>query len=296
MEIGYLHIATAQSGDIINIARRAEEIGLDSLWIPEHPVIPVERKTPYLLGGELPEHYGRWTDPLIALSLAAAVTTRLKLATGICLLPERETLVTAKAIASLDYYSRGRVMLGIGAGWLKEETELFGANFLTRWQRLREMTEAMRKLWTAGTAAYEGRQISFPAVRCEPRPHQAGGPPFLLGGHGEKALQRVARSYDGWCPIVPDAGSFAREAQELREMCRAQGRDPAKVILSPFVDPQNGHLSAAELKAYKAAGADRLVMFSISMSEEIANGAGHAWLEKVAPIVARAREIQGNPA
>lgn len=291
METGFLHIATQQSGDIMDIARRAEAAGFDSLWIPEHPVIPLERKTPYLLGGDLPEHYGRWTDPLIALSMAAAVTTRIKLATGICLLPERETLVTAKAIASLDYYSKGRVMLGIGAGWLREETELFGANFLTRWQRMREMTEAMRVLWTEAAASYSGKQVSFPAVRCEPKPHQAGGPPFLLGGHGEKALQRVARSYDGWCPIVPDAGSFGQEAKELKEMFAAQGRDPSKLILSPFVDPADGQLSDSELRAYKAAGANRIVLFSISMSEEISNGAGFAWLEKCANIVARVRAL-----
>lgn len=291
MDIGFLHIATAISGELTTLARRAEEIGYDSLWIPEHPVIPIERKTPYLLGGELPEHYGRWTDPFIALTMAAAVTTRLKLATGICLLPERETLVTAKAIASLDLYSRGRVMLGIGAGWLREETELFGADFLTRWQRMREMTEAMRVLWTDNAPRYEGKQIRFPPVRLEPKPHQAGGPPFLLGGHGEKALQRVARSYDGWCPIVMDAESFAKEAAELKDMMRAQGRDPSRLILSPFVDPQDGKLSDAELRAYKAAGAARIVLFSIAMSEEIANGAGPAWLEKGADIVRRARAL-----
>lgn len=290
MEIGFLHIATAISGDLAALARRAEDIGYDSLWIPEHPVIPIERKTPYLLGGELPEHYGRWTDPFIALSMAAAVTTRLKLATGICLLPERETLVTAKTIASLDLYSRGRVMLGIGAGWLREETELFGADFLTRWQRMREMTEAMRVLWTEDAPRYSGKQIRFPAVRCEPKPHQPGGPPFLLGGHGEKALQRVARSYDGWCPIVMDAESFAREAAELKEMMRAEGRDPSRLMLSPFVDPQDGKLPDSELRAYKAAGAARIVLFSIAMSEEIANGAGPEWLEKGADIVRRARE------
>lgn len=291
MEIGFLHIATAISRDLAALARRAEDIGYDSLWIPEHPVIPMERKTPYLLGGDLPEHYGRWTDPFIALSMAAAVTTRLKLATGICLLPERETLVTAKTIASLDLYSRGRVMLGIGAGWLREETELFGADFLTRWQRMREMTEAMRVLWTEDSPRYSGKQIRFPAVRCEPKPHQPGGPPFLLGGHGEKALQRVARSYDGWCPIVMDAESFAREAAELKEMMRAQGRDPSRLMLSPFVDPQDGKLPDSELRAYKAAGAARIVLFSIAMSEEIANGAGPEWLEKGAVIVRRAREI-----
>lgn len=291
MNIGFLYIATAQSGDLPTVARRAEEIGFDSLWIPEHPIIPVERTTPYLLGGELPEHYGRWTDPFVALTMAAAVTTRLKVATGICLLPERETLVTAKAIASLDYYSRGRLLLGIGAGWLREETEIMGAHFTTRWQRMREMTEAMRRLWTEDKPSYSGKQIQFPAVRCEPKPHQPGGPPFLLGGHGEKALQRIARSYDGWCPIVADPDSFAKEAAQLREMMQANGRDPAKLVLCPFVDPEQGQLSNATLKAYRDAGAARLVLFSISMSEEISNGAAPEWLEKSANIVERTHAL-----
>ena len=291
MQIGFLLIATAQAGDLPTLARRAETIGFDSLWIPEHPIIPRGPITPYPFGGSLPEHYGRWTDPFVALTMAAAVTTKLKLATGICLLPERETLVTAKTIASLDYYSGGRVVLGIGAGWLKEETEIMGAKFLTRWQRMREMTEAMRKLWTEESPSYQGTQVSFPAVRCEPKPKQVGGPPFLLGGHGEKALARIARSYDGWCPIVPDPKAYGAEAAELREMFRAGGRDPSKLQLSPFVDPENGELSTATLKAYKDAGVTRIVLFSQKMSDEIADGAASAWLDKAANIVERAKAL-----
>lgn len=291
MDIGFLSIATAQAGDLPTVARRAEAIGFDSLWIPEHPIIPRGALTPYPFGGDLPEHYGRWTDPFVALSIAAAVTTKIKLATGICLLPEREPLLTAKVIASLDYYSRGRVVLGIGAGWLKEETEIMGAQFTTRWQRMREMTEAMRRLWTEESPSYQGKQIQFPPVRCEPKPVQRGGPPFLLGGHGEKALQRIARSYDGWCPIVQDPESFAKEAIILREMFRAAGRDPATLQFSPFVDPKDGKLSTDILKAYRVAGATRLVLFSQAMSDEIANGAAAAWLEKTANIVERARPL-----
>ena len=291
MQIGFLLVATTQSGDLPTLARRAETIGFDSLWIPEHPIIPRGPVTPYPFGGDLPEHYGRWNDPFIALTMAAAVTTKIKLATGICLLPERETLVTAKAIASLDYYSGGRVVLGIGAGWLKEETEIMGAKFVTRWQRMREMTEAMRKLWTEESPSYQGTQINFPAVRCEPKPTQIGGPPFLLGGHGEKALTRIARSYDGWCPIVPDPKAYGAEASELREMFHAGSRDPNKLQLSPFVDPENGELSTATLKAYKDAGVTRIVLFSQKMSDEIANGAASAWLEKTANIVERAKAL-----
>jgi probable F420-dependent oxidoreductase len=290
MDIGFLMIATTQSGDLAAIARRAEEIGFDSFWIPEHPIIPRGEHTPYPFGGPLPEHYGRWSDPFIALTVAAAATTRIKLATGICLLPEREPMVTAKVIASLDYYSGGRVILGIGAGWLKEETEIMGANFGSRWQRTREMTEAMRVLWTEENASYQGKHINFPPVRSEPKPVQAGGPPVLLGGHGEKSLQRIAKNYDGWCPLVNDPVEFAREAAELKEMFRSEGRDPSKLILSPFVDPENGKLSDAALKAFRDAGAHRLVMFYSQQTHELADGAAPL-MERVANIVERARSL-----
>jgi probable F420-dependent oxidoreductase len=290
MDIGFLMIATTQSGDLAAIARRAEEIGFDSFWIPEHPIIPRGEHTPYPFGGPLPEHYGRWSDPFIALTVAAAATTRIKLATGICLLPEREPMVTAKVIASLDYYSGGRVILGIGAGWLKEETEIMGANFGSRWQRTREMTEAMRVLWTEENASYQGKHINFPPVRSEPKPVQAGGPPVLLGGHGEKSLQRIAKNYDGWCPLANDPVEFAREAAELKEMFRSEGRDPSKLILSPFVDPENGKLSDAALKAFRDAGAHRLVMFYSQQTHELADGAAPL-MERVANIVERARAL-----
>jgi probable F420-dependent oxidoreductase len=291
MQIGFLYIATAQSGDLPTLARRAETIGFDSLWIPEHPIIPRGKITPYPFGGDLPEHYGRWTDPFIALTVAAAVTTKIKLATGICLLPEREPIVTAKTIASLDYYSGGRVILGIGAGWLKEETEVMGTKFTTRWQKMREISEAMRRLWREDSPSYQGNHINFPAVRCEPKPKQAGGPRILLGGHGEKALNRIARSYDGWCPIVQDPKAYGAEAADLREMFRAAGRDPATLQLSPFIDPEDGNLSTATLKAYKDAGVTRLVLFSQKMTDETANGANAAWLEKSANIVERAKAL-----
>jgi probable F420-dependent oxidoreductase len=290
MDIGFLMIATTHSGDLAAIARRAEEIGFDSFWIPEHPIIPRGEHTPYPFGGPLPEHYGRWSDPFIALTVAAAATTRIKLATGICLLPEREPMVTAKVIASLDYYSGGRVILGIGAGWLKEETEIMGANFGSRWQRTREMTEAMRVLWTEENASYQGKHINFPPVRSEPKPVQAGGPPVLLGGHGEKSLQRIAKNYDGWCPLANDPVEFAREAAELKEMFRSEGRDPSKLILSPFVDPENGKLSDAALKAFRDAGAHRLVMFYSQQTHELADGAAPL-MERVANIVERARAL-----
>lgn len=292
MQVGFVMTATAQSGHLPTLAQQAERLGYDSLWIPEHPIIPRGDITPYPFGGPLPEHYGRWVDPFIALTVVAGVTQKIKLATGICLLPEREPIVTAKAIASLDYYSGGRTILGIGAGWLREETEIMGATFATRWQRMRETAEAMRALWTEESPSYAGQQIRFAPVRCEPKPVQPGGPPMLLGGHGEKSLQRIAKHYDGWCPLAQDPTSFRQEADQLREMMRAAGRDPTKLILSPFVNPEDGRMSDATLKAYADAGCTRIVMFSQDLVEQVADGDAPRWLDMCAGYVERARQLK----
>jgi probable F420-dependent oxidoreductase len=289
MNVGLILVATTKTGDLAALARRAEQIGFDSLWIPEHPVIPSGPLTPFPFAPALPEHYGRWVDPFVALTVAATATTRLKLVTGICLLPERDPLVTAKVVASLDYYSGGRVILGVGAGWLKEETEVMGTPFRLRWRRLRETVEAMRVLWTQAEASYAGKLVQFPAVRCEPKPVQPGGPPILLGGHGLKALERVAKSYDGWCPIVEDLRAYAEEVATLRRLTREAGRNPDSLQLSPFVDPQEGNLSLDELKAYQEVGVSRLVLFTQQIGSEMADGQAAAWLERMAPVVERAK-------
>src|SRR3984957_19520878 len=143
MEVGIMIAATAETGNIAEIAREVENLGYGSFFIPEHPVIPIGFKTKTPLGGELPEHYGRWMDPFVALSVAAAVTKRVKLGTGICLLNEREPIMTAKVIATLDVISGGRVVLGVGGGWLREEAEAVGTRFQTRWKPLPEPVEAM---------------------------------------------------------------------------------------------------------------------------------------------------------
>jgi probable F420-dependent oxidoreductase len=290
MDVGLLLIATTRTGDLAAIARRTEAVGFESLWIPEHPVIPIEISTRFPFAGALPEHYGRWLDPFIALTVAACATTRLRLVTGICLLPEREPLVTAKLVASLDQCSRGRVVLGVGAGWLREETEIMGTRFGTRWRRLRETVEALRALWTEAEARYDGDLVRFAAVRCEPKPVQPGGPAVLLGGHGEKVFARLARTFDGWCPIVESPDAFAAETGALRDVLRETGRDLKRFQLSPFVDPQSD-LSTAALAAYRGAGATRLVMFSQKAAAEIADGAALEWIERTAPVVERARNL-----
>src|SRR5437868_4332006 len=207
--------ATAETGNIAEIATLVEDLGFESLFIPEHPVIPIDFKTTVPGGGALPEHYTRWMDPFVALSVAAAVTKRIKLGTGICLLPEREPLMTAKTIATLDVVSGGRVVLGVGGGWLREETEAMGTQFGKRWKRLRETVEALRVLWTQAEPSYQGELVKFPPLRCDPKPLQKPGPPILLGARGEKAFERVARTYDGWAPIAGRPQTFKNEIDAL---------------------------------------------------------------------------------
>ena len=290
MDVGLLVIATTRTGDLAAIARTLEAKAYESIWIPEHPIIPCEFSTQSPFVDGLPEHYRRWLDPFVALTVAACATSKLRVATGICLLPEREPILTAKVIASLDQVSGGRVVLGTGAGWLREETEIMGTRFGGRWRRLRETIEAMRVLWKEPHAAYEGETVRFPAVRCEPKPVQPGGPPVLLGGHGEKVFKRLARTFDGWCPIVESPESFAAEAHAVGEALRAAGRDPKHFVLSPFVDPE-GDLSPAALDVYRRAGVSRLVLYSAKSAEQIADGAVFEWIERMAPVVERARGL-----
>ncbi|MGE0821466.1 MAG: LLM class F420-dependent oxidoreductase [Candidatus Binatia bacterium] len=292
MEVGILMTATERTGDIAEIARQVEQCGFESLWIPEHPVIPVGFKTPVPIGsGPLPEHYNRWADPFITLTVAATVTKRIKLATGICLLPEREPLMTAKVIASLDRYSGGRVVLGVGAGWLREETEVMGAQFKTRWRRLRETAEAMRACWTQKEPSYQGELIQFPPVRCEPKPIQKSGPPILLGGHTPKALERVAQHYDGWCPLIFDITAFKRDVDTVRKLAREAGRNSDTLIFSPFVDPRDGNVPTDDLKQLRDIGVSRIVIFSQKLASEVADGAAMDWLQRTTPIVEHAQKL-----
>ena len=289
MDIGFITPITAQSGNLPELARTVESLGYDSLWIPEHPVIPLGPKTQYPFGGDLPEHYGRWVDPFIALTIAASATTKLKLATGICLLPEREPMVTAKAIASLDFFSGGRVILGVGAGWLREETEAMGVSFGSRWKHTREVVEAMRLLWTTDDPSFDGEIIKFPRVRSEPKPVQKSGPPIILGAHGDKALARIARTYDGWMPITTDVGEFRDAVAALRTLVKDHGRNPDAIDVSPMVDLTG--FTATDLKAYRAAGANRLILFSQKIVEDGADGKALETARQFAKIVEMARAL-----
>ena len=207
MHFGLTMFAADFAIRIDELAREAEARGFESLWLPEHTHIPASRRSPWPGGADLPKEYWHTHDPFVALAVAAAVTRTLKLATGICLLIERDPITTAKQVASLDVLSNGRFIFGIGGGWNVEEMENHGTTFPTRWKLLRERVEAMKKIWTEETPEYHGTFVNFDKLWSWPKPVQNPHPPIYLGGHSPQVLQRVVDYCDGWLPIGARAGN-----------------------------------------------------------------------------------------
>src|SRR5436305_10273765 len=207
-----------------------EERGFGSLWFPEHTHIPASRKTPHPSGGELPREYSWTYDPFVALTAVASATTRLRVGTGICLIVERDPITTAKEVASLDRLSGGRFLFGVGAGWNSEEMENHGTDPRRRFALMRERIEAMKTIWTEDEAAYPGDQVDFDRIWCWPKPLQKPHPPVLVGGNGERVLERVVAFGDEW---MPNRASGLRERiQALNRLAGEAGRDPIPVTLS----------------------------------------------------------------
>ena len=205
------------------LACAVEERGFESLFFPEHTHIPTSRKSPWPGGDELPEQYWRSHDPLIALAAAAAVTQRIRLGTAILLMPQRDPIITAKQIASLDMISNGRVVLGIGGGWNAEEMGDHGVRFADRWKVVRERVLAMKAIWTQDEAEFHGEFVNFDPIWCWPKPVQPGGPPILLGAGTKWGMQRVVEYCDGWIPLSGRSDPAEGLAQ-LREAAAAVGR------------------------------------------------------------------------
>jgi len=262
MKVGLLMPFTGYTANPAVFARAAEALGFESVWIPEHPILPVNPKTPFPgTGGPIPNVYSNMCDPFVALSMAAAVTTHLKVATGICLVPERSAIVTAKEVATLDAFSGGRFLFGIGAGWLREESELLGVDFPKRWTQTAEYIAAMRELWTKDEASFDGKYVKFSPVRCNPKPAQKSGPPVLIGSLDKNALKRVAQWADGWCPIGVPHGYLKKQLDELRRECDTAGRDFAKLDITAMGFIQGDRSAVQEgLTNYGKAGAHRFVV------------------------------------
>ena len=228
---------TAQPGDF---ARRAEERGFESVWFPEHTHIPVDRKSAWAGGPELPREYYHSYDPFIALTAAAMTTRELRLATGICLIIQRDPITTAKEVATLDRVSNGRVIFGIGGGWNLEEVENHGTPRKQRFPILRERVLAMKTMWTQEKPEFHGKYVDFEPMFSNPKPVQKPHPPIIMGGDGPTTLDRVIGFCDGWMPISRQGVlpvNLEEKIRDVRTRAEAAGRDPAAISVSLFTCP-----------------------------------------------------------
>lgn len=256
MRVGVFYFPTDYGIEVGELAVALEDRGYESLFVCEHTHIPTSRRTPFPGGGELPKRYSHTHDPFVALAFAAARTTRLRLGTGICLITQRDPIVTAKAVASLDVLSGGRFVMGLGGGWNVDEMENHGARYDTRFRLLRERVLAMKEIWTKEEAEFHGELVNFDPIWSWPKPVQRPHPPVLLGGETDHTLRRVVEFCDGWFPRA--TATFDAKAQRARldMAATAAGRDPRSLQMTVFRAPAD----AAKLQGYREAGVDRALL------------------------------------
>ncbi len=259
MEIGASIFFTEYSMTPSALAAALEERGFDSLWVAEHSHMPLTRRFTHPLGeAALTREYFEVMDPFVTLGAAAAVTGRLKLATAICLVIQRDTIQTAKSVASLDQISNGRFIFGIGCGWNAEEMENHGTVFETRALKMREQIEAMKEIWSKDVAEYHGKIVDFPPLNAWPKPVQKPHRPIVVGGAFRLAARRALRYGDGIIPSAPSAGSGSAEEfmPRWREMAEAAGRDPRTLSVTLGGAPED--LDA--LKRHRDLGVTRMTV------------------------------------
>jgi probable F420-dependent oxidoreductase len=263
MKIGLMHVTPYSKADPAIVARRAEELGFESYWVGDHTIIPVTSSVQYpgARGGVVPDFLWQLPDPLLALARAGATTTRIKLGTGVCLIPERNPILTAKQVATLDDGTGGRVLFGIGGGWNPEESEILGGDFEHRWSQVKDYIAAMKVLWEDEISSYRGRYVSFPPVRCFPKPGSKPHPPILVGSiNNPRALRRVAEWADGWIPVVQRVDEFADGVKRIRATAAEIGRDPNAFDFTVFGTEQQWK-SAKEIREFERVGANRIVLW-----------------------------------
>jgi probable F420-dependent oxidoreductase len=258
MNIGISVPLPAYHVDVGFMARKAEELGFESFWCAEHPFIPVSSASrfPGSADGVIPESYSHFVDPFVALARASGTTKSIKLGTGIVLVPERNPLLLAKEISTLDLFSGGRFLFGIGAGWLREETQIMGGDFDHRWTQTRESILAMKELWTKPAAEFHGKYYDFPPVKSFPKPLQKPHPPVLLGGGAKNVLQRVVAWGDGWLPNRITPGELRESRATLDRLAKDAGRDPSHITISVHGQPADRDL----LRRLHDAGATRVIV------------------------------------
>ena len=253
MKFGVQMFPTDYAIQPVELAKAVEDKGFESLFFPEHTHIPTSRKTPWPGGAELPNQYRHTHDPFVALGAAAAVTSRIMLGTGICLVIQRDPITLAKEVASLDFISNGRFIFGIGGGWNEDEMNNHGTKYSLRWKILRERILAMKEIWTNEEAEFHGEFVDFDPIWSWPKPKQQPHPPILVGGSGARTLERVMEYGDGWMPIGSRASDLGDRVKELRSLEKEAGKEPVPVsIFGCPPDP-------GAIQEYAGMGVDRVI-------------------------------------
>src|SRR5438034_3172650 len=257
MDFGVLMFMTDYAISAPALAQALEERGFESLWVPEHSHIPLSRKSPFPSGGELPKQYYDAMDPFVTLSVAAAATKKLKLGTGVCLVIQRDTIQTAKTVASLDQVSGGRFLFGIGGGWNQDEMEDHGTVYATRFKKMREQIEAMREIWTKAKPEYHGETVDFPPMMTWPKPVQ-NPLPVIVGGAFPHGARRALRYGNGWIPHSrrPQYEDVTDFLPQFRQMAAEAGRDLASVPVTVWGIPEDPD----QLRRYRDQGVARGVV------------------------------------
>jgi probable F420-dependent oxidoreductase len=240
--------------NLVRVAKVAEEAGYDSVWTGEHVVLPDPQVPPSPVAPE-----GRMLDPAVALTFAAAHTTRVKLGTGIIILPQRNPLVLAKELASVDVLSGGRLIFGVGVGYLKPEFDALGISMDDRGTKTLEYIEAMRAIWSADKATYQGTYVSFDGVSANPKPVQAGGPPVVMGGHTPAAWRKAVTHCQGWYGFALDVEQVGKNIAGLRQAAERYERPASLGELEITVTPR-GRVDVESVQRFAEAGVDRVVL------------------------------------
>lgn len=280
MLFGLQMFPTDYSMSPVDLGLAAEERGFESVFFPEHSHIPVSRDTPWPTGGDLPLEYSHALDPFVALTAVAATTSRLRIGTAICLVAQRDPILLAKQIASLDHLSGGRFLFGVGAGWNVEEMRNHGTDPATRWKLVKERVEAMTAIWTQDQASYHGDLVDFDPIWSWPKPAQRPRPPVLIGGGGPTVLKRVLSYGDEWMPFRDGSDDWSSaqfrqdiaeefdrwledRIKELQRLAAERGRD--RVPITVF----NGKAHRASIERYADMGVDRCIFWLPSENSDV---------------------------
>jgi probable F420-dependent oxidoreductase len=265
MKFGIHVFPTEYSIQPDELAQAVEERGLESLWFSEHTHIPVRFLDSSEHGASLPEYYWQTYDLFVAMTLAAASTSRIKIASGVSLVIEHDTILIAKEAATLDLISKGRFIFGAGAGWLEPEMADHGVAYRTRYQLLVEQIKAIKEIWTKEEAEFHGRFVNFEKMKAFPKPCQQPHPPIIMGGEGERAMECAAEVCDGWAPWFLEWSQGKEKIAHLRQLAAVRGRDPESLEISLFEKSIPDQKTLVEMEA---AGISRLILTIFAQDRE----------------------------